>query len=67
MSDPDDSQFTYRLDAAPEGMEIDSASGLIRWSLVDVTPGDYTIAIIVTDPEGAEGAQEYSLSLGATQ
>jgi hypothetical protein len=67
VSDPDDSQFTYRLDEAPEGMEIDSASGLIRWSLSDVAPGDYTIAIIVTDPEGAEGAQEYTLSLGAPQ
>lgn len=67
VSDPDDSQFTYRLDEAPDGMTIDSASGLIRWSLADVTPGDYTIAIIVTDPEGAEGAQEYSLSLGAAE
>jgi len=67
VKDPDDSLFTYRLDDAPEGTEIDPASGLIRWSLVDVAPGDYTIAIIVTDPEGAEGAQEYSLSLGDPQ
>ncbi len=67
VSDPDDSQFTYRLDEAPDGMEIDPASGLIRWSLADIVPGDYTIAIIVTDPEGAEGAQEYSLTLGAPE
>lgn len=67
VSDPDDSQFTYRLDQAPEGMTIDTASGLIQWSLDGVAPGDYTIAIIVTDPEGAEGAQEYRLALGAPQ
>ena len=66
-SDPDDSEFTYRLDAAPEGMTIDENSGLIQWSLVDVSPGDYTIAIVVADSEGIEGAQEYTLSLGASQ
>jgi hypothetical protein len=67
VTDPDDTQFTYRLDEGPEGMTIDPASGLISWSLVDVAPGDYTITIIVTDPEGAEGAQGYTLSLGAPQ
>jgi hypothetical protein len=67
VSDPDDSEFTYRLDAAPEGMTIDEKSGLIQWSLVDVSPGDYTIAIVVADSEGIEGAQEYTLTLGASQ
>lgn len=65
VSDPDDSQFTYRLDEAPEGMIIDPASGLIQWSLAEVPAGDYTIAVVVTDPEGAESAQEYTLSLSA--
>lgn len=67
VSDPDDSQFTYRLVEAPEGMQIDPASGLIKWSLGGVEPGEYTILIIVTDPEGAEGAQEYKLTLGAPE
>ncbi len=65
--DPDDNQFTYRLDEAPDGMSIDATSGLIQWSLVDVTPGEYTVVIIVTDPDGAEGAQGYTLALGAPQ
>ena len=67
VSDPDDDTFTYRLDEAPEGMSIDENSGLIEWSLVDVAPGDYTIAIIVADSEGVEAAQAYTLSLGAPQ
>lgn len=67
VSDPDDSQFTYRLDEGPDGMDIDPASGLISWPLSNVEPGDYKIAIIVTDPEGTEGAQEYNLTLGAPQ
>jgi hypothetical protein len=67
VTDPDDSTFTYRLDEAPEGMTIDETSGLIEWSLVDVEPGDYTIAIIAADTEGVETAQEYTLSLGIPQ
>lgn len=67
VSDPDDSTFAFRLDEAPEGMIIDESSGLIEWSLVDVAPGKYTIAIIAADSEGAETAQEYTLSLGAPQ
>ena len=67
VSDPDDSTFTYRLDHAPEGMTIDESSGLIEWSLAEVAPGDYTIAIIAADSDGAETAQEYTLTLGAPQ
>ncbi len=67
VSDPDDSTFTYRLPEAPTGMTIDTVKGLIRWSLVGVPPGPYRIAIVVTDPDGAEGAQEYSLTLTAPQ
>lgn len=67
VSDPDDTQFTFRLDEGPDGMAIDPASGLVRWSLDGVEPGQYTVAIIVTDPEGAEGAQGYTLTLGAPQ
>lgn len=67
VSDPDDSEFVFRLDEAPEGMTINENSGVIEWPLEGVSPGEYTIAIIVADPEGAEGAQEYKLTLGAPQ
>jgi hypothetical protein len=66
-SDPDDSQLTYRLSEAPDGMFIDEDSGLIQWNLAEVSPGDYTIMVIVTDPDGAEGGQGYTLTLGAPQ
>lgn len=67
VSDPDDQTFTFRLVESPAGMTIDATSGLIQWSLVGVTPGDYKIVIIASDPAGAETAQEYSLTLGAPQ
>ena len=65
--DPDDNQLAYSLSDAPEGMLIDENSGLIQWSLINVTPGDYTIAIKVSDSEGVEAVQEYRLSLGAPE
>lgn len=66
-NDPDDSQFTYRLSEAPDQMTINETSGLVQWSLIDVPPGDYTIVIIVADPDGAEAAQGYTLTLAAPQ
>lgn len=62
-SDPDDNSFTYRLEEAPEGMTINEETGLIKWDLTEATPGDHTIAIIVSDPDGAEAAQEYTMTL----
>lgn len=66
-NDPDDSLFTYHLSEAPDGMTIDETSGLVQWSLIAVPPGEYSIVIIVTDPDGAEGGQGYNLTLGAPQ
>jgi len=67
VSDPDDSQFSFRFAEAPEGMTIDASSGLIEWSLVEAKPGTHTIAIIVSDPDGAEAAQEFTLTLAASE
>ena len=61
--DPDDTVFKFQLEEAPKGMTINEETGLIQWSLVEAAPGDHTIAIVVTDPDGAEAAQEYSLTL----
>ena len=66
-SDPDDTTFTYRLEESPDGMTIDLNTGLIEWSLVDAISGEHTIAILVSDPEGAKGAQEYRLTLSPSQ
>ena len=66
-NDPDDDTFTYRLEEAPDGMTIDEHTGLVEWSLVEATPGEHTIAIIVSDPDGAEAAQEYKLTLTPAQ
>lgn len=66
-SDPDDATFSYRLDEAPEDMTIDENTGLIEWSLVEASPGEHRILIIVSDQDGAEAAQEYILTLKPEQ
>ena len=66
-SDPDDTTFSYRLDEAPQGMTIDENTGLIEWSLVEASPGEHRIVVIVSDQDGAEAAQEYLLNLKPAQ
>lgn len=63
--DPDGDPIVYSLQAAPEGMSIDSSSGLISWPLQGVKRGEYKVKIVVTDAQGAESFQEYSMTLGA--
>lgn len=66
-TDSDDSVLVYRLAEAPVGMTIGTDTGLIEWSLADIAPGVYSIVIIVADPEGAEAAQGYTLTIGSRQ
>ena len=63
-TDADSSDLTFKLENAPQGMNIDAQTGLIVWPLDDVSPGDYQIRIIVTDPDGNTGGQEFNLNLG---
>ncbi len=66
-SDPDDSnELSYSLNDPPAGMTV-SDGGLISWPLADVEPGDYKIAIVVTDPDGDKATQEFSLALEKTR
>jgi predicted transcriptional regulator len=41
--------FEYRLNDAPEGMEIDSATGIITWNPNSDQVGKHTIQVSVTD------------------
>lgn len=64
-TDPDSDPLVYRLEQAPAGMTINPATGMVTWPLAGVRPGDYAMKIVVTDSEGAEAYQEFSLALGA--
>jgi hypothetical protein len=44
-------------------MSIDPASGSLVWPLAGVAPDKYQVRIVVTDPEGNTGKQEFTLNL----
>jgi len=50
-SDPDvpANTLTYSLDAAPEGAEIDSATGVITWSPGETQDGTHQFLVLVSD------------------
>jgi hypothetical protein len=63
-TDANNSELTFKLENAPQGMSIDAQTGLILWPLDDVSPGDYQVRIIVIDPDGNSGGQKFNLNLG---
>jgi hypothetical protein len=62
-TDVDSSELTFTLEDEPEGMTIDAETGMINWPLAEVGAGEYQIKIIVTDPDGSTGGQEFTLNL----
>ncbi|MFN0054700.1 MAG: putative Ig domain-containing protein, partial [Planctomycetales bacterium] len=61
--DADEDSLTYRLDLAPAGMVIDSATGVISWTPEPVG-GPWSVLVRVEDGRG--GFDEQSFSLGLT-
>ncbi|HEY0173454.1 MAG TPA: RHS repeat-associated core domain-containing protein [Pyrinomonadaceae bacterium] len=63
-ADPDgDQPLAYSLDAAPLGMTIDPASGLITWPVSSAAAGDHQVAIRVREPSGGSDTQSYKLTI----
>jgi len=62
--DADGDKLVYTLAKAPQGMTIDPGTGLINWPLSGVRPAAYPLKIVVSDPDGAEAFQEFTLTLG---
>ncbi|UCG69456.1 MAG: putative Ig domain-containing protein, partial [Thermoplasmata archaeon] len=53
--------LSYGLDAAPEGMSIDSSSGLLTWVPTNNQVGENIVVVNVTDPYGAFDIQEFTI------
>jgi len=52
--DPDGDTLTYALMDAPQGMMIDSSSGLISFPVKDDTPASISFKVKISDGNGAE-------------
>jgi hypothetical protein len=57
--DPDDDTLSYQLLESPQGMEIASTTGLIRWSPTADQIGDHTVIVEVSDGRGGIATQEF--------
>ena len=63
VNDPDPGEtFTFELTAAPPGMTIDPATGLIRWR--PTATGDYNIGVAVSDSADLSAVQTWTLTVG---
>lgn len=59
--DLDGEALTYSLEKAPNGMEIDAASGWIRWRAPNVQHVNYAVTVRVSDPRGGFAEQSFSI------
>jgi hypothetical protein len=61
--DPDDDPISFKLKSAPKGMEIDQATGLVRWAIQSKDRGTHSIEIETSDQEGAKSIQRFVLNV----
>ena len=62
--DPDGDPVTWRLEGAPQGMTISERTGRLAIDTSKVyETGSYTIEVVATDPNGAEGRLRFQASL----
>lgn len=60
--DDDKDSLKYLLEAAPSGMTIDSASGMISWQVAPDVKGMHRVRILVQDGQGGSAFQDFDLS-----
>ena len=66
--DPDgSSSITYQLASNPNGMTIDTATGLITWTPTASDASTHTISIKVNDARGGEALQTFALNVALSR
>lgn len=63
--DPDGDQLMYSLKSAPQGMNINSTTGLIQWDVPADFKGKAPFTVSVTDGHGGEAMQNFTLDIKA--
>jgi Putative Ig domain len=61
--DADGDAIHFRLESAPEGMSIDSDTGLVVWPVAKDQRGEHTITIVAEDEDGAKAFQTYTVTI----
>lgn len=64
VEDPNqDSEFTFRLIDAPEGMSVDSSTGELTWKPSIQQPGSHPVRLEVADHHGGSSRQVFQLTV----
>ncbi|HEU5132245.1 MAG TPA: PKD domain-containing protein, partial [Pyrinomonadaceae bacterium] len=61
--DPDNEQLVYSLLTAPQGMQINSATGLITWNPGISQVGAHNVVVKVADTRGGFDTQSFTLTV----
>lgn len=61
--DADGDEVNFELSAAPEGMTIDPATGLVSWPIPEDAAGRHEVNIVARDSEGGTASQKYALEI----
>jgi RHS repeat-associated protein len=61
-SDLDGDSLSYSLQAAPDGVTVDSLSGEVRWA--SAMPGQHSMVLNVDDGRGGQATQAWTLYVG---
>jgi len=65
--DPDRDELIFNLLNAPDGMTIDTETGLVQWIPDATQQGTISVTISVTDPFGGRGSQSFPLIVRLNQ
>jgi hypothetical protein len=61
--DPTQDNLTFELDVYPEGMQINSATGIISWTPTDNQVGDNRVIVIVSDGKGGSDTHSFVIDV----
>ncbi|WP_407681166.1 MULTISPECIES: putative Ig domain-containing protein [Pseudanabaena] len=62
-TDPDSDNLTYKLLVNPDGMTINSQTGVITWVTTTADIGNKSISVEVSDGRGGVSKQDYNLAV----
>ncbi len=62
-TDPDGDPLTYALKEAPAGMQIDPATGWVRWETARGKTGKVPFTVLVSDGAGGESTARFTVTI----
>ncbi|MBD2465964.1 DUF642 domain-containing protein, partial [Oscillatoria sp. FACHB-1407] len=62
-TDLDDDTLTYTLASAPDGMTVNTQTGLVTWNTTGVLPRNYSVEVQVSDGRGGTAQQSLTVAV----